>query len=78
MSFFNAYNMMLRGYKIRRRGWKGYWFIDKITGLLVIHLASGQELHDGEFTSLTVQNTLAYDWETIEEENAVSPDVPQN
>jgi len=65
MKFENAYIEMLKGKKIKRPAFKGYWFIDAITGKLTTHLASGEEIDVGDF-DLTVRNVLAEDWEVIQ------------
>lgn len=62
--FEEAYKRMLKGQKVKRIGWKGYWYIDSVTGRLTIHTADGEEITSGNFT-LTVQNTLAQDWTVI-------------
>ena len=61
MKFKDAYIKMLEGDKIQRPGFKGYWFIDSVSGKLIIKLANGNEIKEGDL-SLTVQNTLAEDW----------------
>lgn len=65
MKFEQAYIEMLKGRKVKRPAFKGYWFIDAVTGKLLIHLASGEELEEGNF-DITVKNTLAEDWEVME------------
>lgn len=62
--FAEAYNRMLKGEKVRRIGWKGYWYINGVTGRLTIHTAEGKEIVSGNFT-LTVMNTVADDWTVI-------------
>ena len=65
MKFSEAYLEMLKGKKIKRPCFKGYWYIDGVSGKLVIHLANGEEIIEGEL-GLTVKNCLAEDWEVIE------------
>lgn len=62
MKFENAYIEMLKGRKVKRPSFKGFWFIDAVTGKLLIHLASGEEIDAGDL-DLTVRNVLAEDWE---------------
>lgn len=63
MLFANAYNEMLKGNKIARAGWKGYWYINSQTGELVIHKTSGEELvNTSDNLKQTIENTLAEDW----------------
>lgn len=65
MKFEHAYIEMLKGRKIKRPQFKGYWFIDAISGKLIIHLANGEEIDQGEL-DLTIRNVLAEDWEVFE------------
>ena len=65
MKFADAYMQMLKGKKITRPCFKGYWYINGTTGKFHIHLASGEEITEGDL-SLTVQNTLAEDWKIKE------------
>lgn len=66
MKFFDAYNQMLKGKKIKRPCFKGHWYLDGTTGDLVIQLATGESITDGKL-GLTVQNTLAEDWIVVKE-----------
>lgn len=67
MNFKQAYEEMLKGKKIKRPDWKGYWFIedDKIK----IHLKDGN-IKFNNFTQETITNTLAEDWEVVKESKA--------
>ena len=65
MTFKSAYLKMLEGKKIARPCFKGYWFIDGVTGLLTIHLADGKEIIEG-LINHTVKNTLADDWQVVD------------
>jgi hypothetical protein len=65
MDFEHAYLEMLHGNPVRRAGWKGYWKIDSTTGKLEIHLASGEVLTEGGYTSLTITETIGRDWEIV-------------
>ena len=69
MNFKNAYYMMLQGKKIKRPCFKGYWFINGVTGKVIIHCRDGKEITEGDF-DLTLKNVLAEDWEEmiVEEE----------
>ena len=64
MKFNEAYVAMLKGKKIKRPCFKGYWYINGVNGKLTIRLADGTEITEGELW-LTVQNTLAEDWEVM-------------
>ena len=66
MKFEYAYSEMLKGKKIKRPCFKGYWYVDGITGKLTIHLANGSEITEGDL-GLTVTNVLAEDWFVYED-----------
>ena len=66
MTFREAYLKMLQGYKVTRPGWKGYWYFNGRIGKIVIHLAEGSDVIEGDFT-LCLQNALAEDWATLDE-----------
>ena len=40
MTFKEAYKEMLKGQKVRRHAWKGYWFIED--NKIKIHLKDGK------------------------------------
>lgn len=64
MKFSEAYQIMLKGGRVRRAGWTGFWYINSVTGELVIRKANGEELvNDTDNLRLTVDNTLAEDWQ---------------
>lgn len=63
MTFSEAYNEILKGNKIARVGWEGYWYIHPQTGEFIIHLANGEELvNTSDNLKQTIENTLAEDW----------------
>ena len=64
MNFNQAYKEMLNGEKIKRPGWGGYWFIED--GKVKIKLKTG-EIIENDFNQETITNTLADDWEVVEE-----------
>lgn len=65
MNFAQAYLEMLKGKKIKRPCFKGYWYINGQTGELTIHLSNGNEVTEGDLT-LTTKNSLAEDWIVLE------------
>jgi hypothetical protein len=67
MDFKTAYSKMLEGKKIRREGWVGYWYINKVTGKLTIFTAEGKTLTQSDDITITVMNTLAEDWEVVDD-----------
>lgn len=64
MEFKQAYQEMLKGKKIKRPGWGGYWFIEDEK--VKIKLKTG-EIIENDFNQETITNTLAEDWEIVEE-----------
>ena len=62
MKFNEAYLEMLKGNKIKRPAFEGYWFINGQTNQVTIHLKDDREITKGNLT-LTVANCLAEDWE---------------
>lgn len=64
MKFYDAYNLMLKGKRIKRKDFAGYWYLNAVTGKLTIHLAAGEEITIGDL-GLTIQNSLAEDWEEV-------------
>lgn len=68
MKFIEAYNEMLKGKKITRPCFKGYWYINGTNGFVTIHCKDDSEITEG-FLTLTIQNTLAEDWQIYEENN---------
>ena len=71
MNFKEAYKEMLKGQKVRRHAWKGYWFIED--NKIKIHLKDGNTIFDN-FTQETITNTLQEDWEVVEESKAWKPE----
>ena len=64
MNFKQAYSKLLEGKKIRRKGWKGYYVLDKN----IIFSADGTAI-----LGINVESALADDWEVIEESKVWSP-----
>ena len=64
MNFKEAYEEMREGKKVRRKDWLGYWFIED--GKVKIYLKDGN-IKFNNFTQETIANTLADDWEVVEE-----------
>lgn len=70
MNFKEAYEEMLKGKKVRRPGWGGYWFIED--NKIKIRLKDGN-IKFNAFTQETITNTLAEDWEVVKESKAWRP-----
>ena len=65
MKFAEAYDIMMKGGRVRRKGWGGFWYINKY-GEVVIHLKGGYELVNvSDNLRLTIDNTLSTDWEEV-------------
>ena len=64
MNFKEAYEKMREGKKVKRKDWLGYWFIED--GKVKIYLKDGN-IKFNNFTQETIANTLAEDWEVVEE-----------
>ena len=71
MNFREAYKEMLKGKKVRRHAWKGYWFIED--NKIKIHLKDGNTIFDN-FAQETITNTLQEDWEVVEESKVWKPE----
>lgn len=71
MNFKDAYKEMLKGKKVRRHAWKGYWFIED--NKIKIHLKDGNTIFDN-FTQETITNTLQEDWEVVKEGKVWKPE----
>lgn len=75
MNFREAYKEMLKGKKVRRHAWKGYWFIED--NKIKIHLKDGNTIFDN-FTQETITNTLQEDWEVVEESKVWKPEKDEH
>ncbi len=67
MSFAGAVFALMRGHKVKRRHWTGYWQMED--GELVIHTHDGRTLNIKETTDIiyTLSNCACDDWEIITE-----------
>lgn len=63
MNFFHAFESMKTGKPVRRKGWKGYWFIKNDE--IFIHKSDGcvMNLRDSDNIVITIENTIMEDWE---------------
>lgn len=69
MKFKEAFDVMVLGERrIRRKGWRGYWYWN--AGDILIVNAEGEEFlfRDTPDLSYTLRNTFEDDWEVIDEE----------
>lgn len=76
MKFYEAYAEMVKGKKISRPAFKGYWFINPETGKFSIHLGNGKNITYGQL-ELMVKNCLAEDWYVYEERDTKTEDKPE-
>ena len=70
MKFKEAYYEMLKGKKIKRPCFEGYWFIDGYKGNVVIHCRDGKEITNDVDLDLTLKNVMAEDWQVVKEKEA--------
>ena len=66
MKFNEAYLEMLKGKKIKRPCFEGYWYINGQTNQVTIHLKDGNEITKGVI-SITVANCIAEDWVVLDD-----------
>lgn len=67
MNFKEAYQKMLEGKKVKRKGWKcnpNYWFIENDT---IKMCCFGESVVNSSFNEYSIKDTLAEDWEVVEE-----------
>ena len=64
MNFKEAYEQMLKGKKVRRPGWKGYWWIEDDK---VFAKNNSWDAPQKRFSQVDIAHTAADDWEIIEE-----------
>ena len=66
MNFKEAYKAMREGKKVRRKIWKAYWHYDKKTERCYSHI--GDKYFDREVKEIIFEDSLADDWEIVEDE----------
>lgn len=69
MNFSGALFALMRGHKVRRHHWSGYWIYDKENNNIIIHTHDGKELFlkDTPDIIYTLSNCACDDWEIIKE-----------
>ena len=70
MNFKEAYEQMLKGKKVRRPGWKGYWWIEDDK---VFAKNNSWDAPQKRFSQVDIAHTAADDWEIVEESKAWKP-----
>lgn len=70
MNFKEAYEEMLKGKKVRRHGWKGYWWIEDDK---VFAKNNSWDAPQKRFSQVDIAHTAADDWEIVEESKAWKP-----
>ncbi|AVO75147.1 hypothetical protein MEEL106852_10965 [Megasphaera elsdenii] len=67
MSFASAVFSLMRGHKVKRRHWTGYWYFDKERNTVIMHMHDGREQDIRETQDIldTLSNCAADDWEVI-------------
>ena len=69
MSFACAVFALMRGHKIKRHYWGGYWYYDKDKKTVVMHMHDGreQDIRDTEDILYTLSNCAADDWKIVDD-----------
>lgn len=65
LTFRKAFDEMLKGKKIARPSFEGFWYIDSFDGKMKIHDRFGNTLEKVDMT-ITIVNTLVEDWMVVE------------
>ena len=67
MKFRKAWKKMLKGRKIRRPFWAGYWAWE--AGTIMIHERDGSvmDIRSTEHVAYTFENVAAKDWEVVDD-----------
>ena len=70
MNFKEAYKEMLKGKKVRRPGWKGYWWIEDDK---VFAKNNSWDAPQKRFSQVDIAHTAADDWEVVEKSKVWKP-----
>ena len=70
MNFKEAYEQMLKGKKVRRPGWKGYWWIEDDK---VFAKNNSWDAPQKRFSQVDIAHTAADDWEVVEKSKVWKP-----
>ena len=70
MNFKEAYEKMLKGKKVRRPGWKGYWWIEDDK---VFAKNNSWDAPQKRFSQVDIAHTAADDWEVVEKSKVWKP-----
>ena len=68
MKFRKAWKKMLKGKKVRRPHWKGYWAWEN--GTIMMHCREGSvlDIRETDHVAYTFENVAAKDWEIVDDE----------
>lgn len=77
MKFNKAFELMKKGYKVRRVGWEGYWFFEESTIKITFRYFKNKDykkmqtinLFDSKDVEFTVGNMKCSDWILVEDEH---------
>ena len=66
MNFASAMFSMMCGKKVKRKHWRGYWYMNR-NNEIIIHEQSGKELNIRETENIvfTLSNISCDDWEVL-------------
>lgn len=67
MSFASVVVSLMRGQKVKRRHWTGYWYFDKERNTVIMHMYDGtdQDIRETQDILYTLSTCAADDWEVI-------------
>lgn len=67
MKFRKAWKKMLKGKKVRRPFWKGYWAWENSTIMMHLREGGAMDIRNTEHVAYTFDNIAAKDWEIVDE-----------
>jgi hypothetical protein len=67
MSFACAVFALMRGHKVKRHHWTGYWHFDKDKETVIMHMHDGreQDIRETKDILYTLSNCAADDWDIL-------------
>ena len=76
MKFRKAWKAMLKGKKVKRPFWEGYWAWEN--GTIMIHERDGSvmDIRQTDHVAYTFGNIAAKDWVIVGEEKETRPEAP--
>lgn len=64
MKFAEAFEVMKKGYPVKRPAWRGYWEYDPDGDRIMMHCSDGRilEIRETDDLSFTLENIMSEDW----------------